>query len=306
MQVLATITNSGSERNKFLSNQSKIKPAVTSRVEVVEREFISSEQQTIENKNTTANNPNGCFQNRLGGSLSGKHYRGNLVISGKVKTYQYTGAHCSETCNIDLYQRQIGNSNPLTNRQYDSSVLLGKNGGNSQPRTATSSQGNMGLSVSQWNSSYSRVFTNQSEYSGRLTIQKSQGFKRLEIEPQNIFSYCANQRNTSNRSICFPTEPSVTKIHVLASRPRQLCSRFPSTLLEKPFRVYIPSILLNRKGTCQSKEGPVSSSCNTWMANPVCSMVRSISHNVGSTSHNSTQSNHTVTRSSGAKAPSAG
>ena len=31
--------------------------------------------------------------------------RGNLVISGKDKTYQYTGAHCSETCNIGLYQK---------------------------------------------------------------------------------------------------------------------------------------------------------------------------------------------------------
>ena len=81
--------------------------------------------------------------------------RGNLVISGKDKTYQYTGAHCSETSNIDLYQRQIGNSNPLTNRQYDSSVLLGKIGGNSQSRTATNNQGNMELSVSQSNSSYS-------------------------------------------------------------------------------------------------------------------------------------------------------
>ena len=61
VQVLATITNSGSERNKFLSNQSKIKPAVTGRVEVVEGEFTSSERQTTENRNATINNPNGCF-----------------------------------------------------------------------------------------------------------------------------------------------------------------------------------------------------------------------------------------------------
>ena len=184
-------------------------------------------------------------------------------------------------------------------------VLLGKNGGNSQSRTATSSQGNMGLSVSQWNSSYSRVLTKQSEYSGRLTIQKSQRFERLEIEPQNIFSDCDNQRNTSNRPIYFPTEPSVTKIHVLAFGPRQLCSRFPSALLEKPLRVCIPSILLNRKGTCQSKEGPIFSSYrNTCMANSA--MVCSITRNVGSTSHDSTQSDHTVKRSSGAKAPFAG
>ena len=139
----------------------------------------------------------------------------------------------------------------------------------------------MGLCVSQSNSSYSRVLTE--------AIQKSQRFKRLEIELQNIFSDCENQRNTSNRPICFPTEPSVTKIHVLASGPRQLCSRFPSALLEKPLRVCIPSILLNRKGTCQSKEGPVSYYYyNTSMANSA--MVRNITLTVGIASHNSTQS----------------
>ena len=105
----------------------------------------------------------------------------------------------------------------------------------------------MGLSASQSNSSYSRLLTKQFDYSGRLAIQKSKRFKRLEIEPQNIFSDCENQRNTSNKTICFPNEPSVTKIHVLTSGLRQLCSRFPSALLEKPLRVCIPSILL--KGT---------------------------------------------------------
>ena len=163
----------------------------------------------------------------------------------------------------------------------------------------------MRLSVSQRNGSYSRIRTKQSEYSGKLAIQISQRFERLEIEPQNVFSDCENQRNTSNRPICFSTEPSVKKIHALAFAPMQLCSRFPSALLEKRLRVCIPSILLNRKGTCQSKEGTVSSSyCNTSMANSA--MVRSITRNVGSTSHNSTQSDHTVTRSSGAKAPFAG
>ena len=114
------------------------------------------------------------------------------------------------------------------------------------------------------------------------------------MEPQNISSDCENQRNTSNRVICFPTELSVTKIHVLASGPRQLCSRFSSPLLEKPLRVCIPSILLNRKGTCQSKKGLVSSYyCNTSMTNSA--MVRSITRNVGSTSHNSTQSPNLTT-----------
>ena len=63
--VLATITNSSSERSKFLSNQNKIKPTITYRVEVVEGEFTYSERQTTENRNVTVNNPNECFQNRL-------------------------------------------------------------------------------------------------------------------------------------------------------------------------------------------------------------------------------------------------
>ena len=141
--------------------------------------------------------------------------RWDLVISGKDKTYQCTGAHCSETFNIDLYHREIRNINPLAYRQYGSSVLLGKNGKNSQSRTATSSQGNIGLSVSQSNSGHSRTLTKQSEYSARLAIHKSQRFELLEIEAQNIFSDCENQKNTSNRPTCFPTELSVTKIHAL-------------------------------------------------------------------------------------------
>ena len=63
-----------------------------------------------------------------------------MIISEKDKTYHCTGTHCSETCNINLYQRKIGNSSPLTNRQYDNSVLLGKNGGNSQSGNAASCQ----------------------------------------------------------------------------------------------------------------------------------------------------------------------
>ena len=133
-------------------------------------------------------------------------------------------------------------------------LSYGKNGRNSQSRTATTSQEIVELYVSQLNSSYSRVLARQPEYSGRLAIQNSQGFKRFKIEPQNTFSYCKNQRNTSNRLISFPSEPSVTKMYVLASGPRQLCSRFPSLLLDKPLRLFIPSILLNS----------IKTSCNTY------------------------------------------
>ena len=89
---------------KFLTNQNKIKPTVTGRVEVVEGKFASSERQTTENRNVTLNNPTDAAKTGWGrGSLLGNHHGGNLVISGKEKTYQCFGAHCIENCNIDLY-----------------------------------------------------------------------------------------------------------------------------------------------------------------------------------------------------------
>ena len=43
VQVLATTTDLGSDRNKLLSTQNKIKPTVTDRAEVMEGKFTSSE-----------------------------------------------------------------------------------------------------------------------------------------------------------------------------------------------------------------------------------------------------------------------
>ena len=74
-QVLATATNSGSDRNKFLSSQNKTMPTVTGRVEVVKGEF-TSKRQTSENRNAIVNHPNRCFQNSLGAVCQGTTMRG--------------------------------------------------------------------------------------------------------------------------------------------------------------------------------------------------------------------------------------
>ena len=85
VQVLGTTTNSGSEGNKFLSNQNKIKSTVTGRFKVVEGEFTSSQQQTTENRNATVSNPNGCFQNRLGAVYQGTTRGGTWSYQKRTK-----------------------------------------------------------------------------------------------------------------------------------------------------------------------------------------------------------------------------
>ena len=85
VQVLATTTDSGSKRNKFLSNQNKIKPTFTGRVAVVEGEFTPSEWQTTENRNATINHPSRCFQKRLGAVCHGTTTGGTWSYQERTK-----------------------------------------------------------------------------------------------------------------------------------------------------------------------------------------------------------------------------
>ena len=103
----------------------------------------------------------------------------SIIQTGGTWSYQERTKHINTleliAVKLAILTFTKGKSVTAIHLQIDNmtAVLLGKNGGNSQSRTATSSQGNMGLSVSQWNNGYSRVLTKQSEYSGRLVIQKS-------------------------------------------------------------------------------------------------------------------------------------
>ena len=85
MQVLEATTSSGSDRNKFLSNQNKIKPTFTGTVEMVEREFTFSEWQTTENSNSTIHHPNICIQKGLGAVCQGTTTGGTWSYQERTK-----------------------------------------------------------------------------------------------------------------------------------------------------------------------------------------------------------------------------
>ena len=118
VQVYATTRNPGNERNKFLSNQNKIKPTFTGKVEAWKENLILQNGKPLKIGMPQLIIQTDASKTCWGwGSLSGNHQGGNLVISGKNKTYQCTEVHCSETCTIDLYRGKISNSKPLTKRQ---------------------------------------------------------------------------------------------------------------------------------------------------------------------------------------------
>ena len=116
---------------------------------MVEGKFSSSEQQTAENRNGTINNPNGCFQNRLGVICQGTTVGGTWSYQERTKHINVLELFAVKLPILTFTKRKSVTSLHLQIENMTAlPALLGKNGGNSQSRTVTNSQGNMGLSVS--------------------------------------------------------------------------------------------------------------------------------------------------------------
>ena len=127
------------------SYQTKIRLSQQSLAELEwwkENLLLQNNKTLKKNRNATVNNPNGCFQNRLGAVCQGtttgvtwsykerrKHIKTQELIEVNPAILTFT-----KDKSVTAIQLQIENT---------TAVLLGINGGNLQSRTAISSQGNM-------------------------------------------------------------------------------------------------------------------------------------------------------------------
>lgn len=180
-----------------------------------------------------------------------------------------------------VHSREISWSHKLENRQCNSTDLPSENGrGYPQQRPSGHSKRTLGLFDTQsllidyllFPIDHSRISTKCFELSSRLGVQKLP--LRLEIRPQFFFADFESSRSSSDRSFCVALEPPTAKLHALATRSGELCSR-----LEKPLRC-ISSILSDSKNICKGKEKDNSFiHHNTTKANTT--VVRGIVVNVG-------------------------
>ena len=141
----------------------------------MEREFISSKQQTPKNRSVTVYNSNRCFQNRLGSSLSGKQH-------GETWSYQQRTKHINV---LELIAVKLA---ILTFTKEKSVIAVHLELGNTKAPLylvkmgGTRSQELLQVAKEIWGYllanliAVTTVLTKQSEYSGRLAIQKSQRF----------------------------------------------------------------------------------------------------------------------------------
>lgn len=118
----------------------------------------------------------------------------------------------------------------------------------------------------------------------------------METRTKILFANFENPRTSSDRSLCVTLKPPTTKKQASTTRSRELCSRFSATLLEGALWLCFPSILSDKKSTCEGYEGksPITDH-NTSMANTA--LINEIFVNVGDISNSATQTQNIVMQS---------
>ena len=298
-QISAESSNSSFEEDKLISGKGFSVSRGQGGAKVVEGEAVFTKWQTSKNSNVRKDNSDRCLKIRFGGSLSRIYCRGEVVCTGAIKTHQCVGANCSQTCTTDIHPRQVSKSHTFANRQYNCIDIPNKDGGYSQQRTFSHSQGNLGILVSQADHNYSRVSAKRFKLSTRLAVQESPpGLQRLETRHKSFFSNIENARNSPDRSLCITFKSPAANIHDLATRTRELCSGLSATVLEKPLWLRIPSILHDKKSICKSDGGESSIvNHNNNMADTT--LVHNIVVTISGTSNSTTQTQNIVTQSTG-------
>jgi len=269
-EIFTTISNSFFEKI-FLSGQSNFRPALPGRTKVVERQPNTAEWETTfdQSGSTSNDNTNRCLNSRLGSLLPRKVNRGEVVNKGTKLSHQHSRTFGSETSNFEFYKTQEqGLSFTSTNRQYDSSMLSLKNGGNKEPSVISYIQTNLGLPIKPGDNNYCRVSTKQSECGSRLGVTESHRFQRLAIRPQSFPGGHSNSFQTGNRFICVTPKSPNSQLLLVESRSQEPRHRFFSTVLGRDKRLCFSPIFTNKQDIVKGQEGQVfSHNNNTCLAN---------------------------------------
>ena len=122
----------------------------------------------------------GCFQGRLGSSVSRVEYRSTQGFPGETMTHQCLKIKSSQVSSYNLSQENSSQCYSLSNRQYDY-VLSSKTGRYSQFRPDSHSQGNLGIFNITQDQDKSQIHPQKTNYSRRLGITECKGFHRLEV-----------------------------------------------------------------------------------------------------------------------------
>ena len=179
LSVSSTATDTCSVEAGILSSKSEIGPSCTNRASMGDRESSIEQRSFSYPQIPRPSDKLRCLKNGLGSSLSWPKNWGSLDKEGISLTYKCSGTKGSLPSNKDLHTNEARRSDSCSDGQCSSIDIPSKNGGNSQPRTVESKQGNLEISSGQGDHSYCRIPSRNFEFGGRLGVQKHPRLKRV-------------------------------------------------------------------------------------------------------------------------------
>ena len=288
-QISVESSNSRNEQGKLLSRKSFPVPRGENKTDVVEREPIFVKWEVPKNLSARNDNSDRCIKLRLVVVCQRVTARGQRSVEEKSKP-KCIGVNFGKICNLEIHSREISKSHTRANRQCKSTDLPTENAA----KNLWTQQGSLGLFDTQSDHNYNQISTKYFVLSSRLAVQKSPlRVQRVEIRLKTFFANFESPKSSSDRSLCVALKPPTAKVHFLASRSGELCSRLPVTVLAKTFGLFIPSILSDRKSTRKEKSSFID---HKTMANTA--VVQDIVVNVGDTFSFVTQTQNIVVQSS--------
>lgn len=252
----ATSTNTSFEIKKVISSQGKIEPFCQRGVDVVDREPEVFQWENIAStKHKSSSDPDGCLNERVGGSLSRYQDRGPLVIRGTEISYKCVRTTSYQAGTTVISQNPQTQVHSFSSRQQNCPLIPFKNGRDKEQDHDQDNKRDLGDFVGREHNYFRRVSSRCLEPDSRLGVSESQRLLRLETVSSTIPENNKFLGGSINRSVCITSVSSTQELYVVAARSVEQSSGCNATgLVTKSPRAYpvcIPSFLSNTESSEQ-------------------------------------------------------
>ena len=247
VSVSSTRTNSNTKEECILHGHSDIERYGQRGTCVVDKKFRIKQCSGHYSVSLTDTNKDRYFQERLGCCVSRHKNWGPMVKERTGVSYKSFRTFSNKICTSNLQQNDEFQISTYPSRQPNCLELPLKDGREKEPGTSQSFEGDLRLSSQTSDHDYCGVPPRLSKSSGRMGVEKSKGFHKVEIMSTSIPENLSEDGSTRDRSICFSVVQSAPSLLLMEARPKQFGPKCTAAnLVAQALYAFPPSSLIHR------------------------------------------------------------
>ena len=187
-----------------------------------------------------------CFEEGLGGSMSGCENRETMVPDGAQTAHQLLGTVSRFICSEEFCEGSIMCPCETLHGQHFGCSLCKPSWGDKVPSSLQFGSGAMGMgSQAEY---LCRTPCRTHERYGRLAVSSLPRFEQLAVMPRSLSGFDVDSRALCQGPLCRQTEYPVASVLQLEARSNGSRSGCPSTGLVEGKELCLPSVLLDHEG----------------------------------------------------------